>query len=156
MLQGHGVIAGDDARFFVAQDRVEIDIAQWHKGTGGIPRRSRKRRVMVRQKDVPVIGPTTVGVSPPGFVVELNHHAVDGTAAGPALSSPLMNQLTTGERQVALCLSNGLSNQEIADKLEKSVPAVKYLLHRIYTKTSLPSRAAVVAALRHTDSPQQV
>ena len=102
---------------------------------------------------VTLIGPTTVGVSPPGFVVELNRHGAD-TAAGPSLSSPLMNHLTTAERQVALCLANGLSNQEIADRLGKSVPAVKYLLHRIYTKTSLPSRAAVVAALRHAGSPQ--
>lgn len=101
---------------------------------------------------VTLIGPTTVGVSPPGFVVELNRHGAD-TAPGPTISSPLLNQLTTAERRVALCLSNGLSNQEIADKLRKSVPAVKYLLHRIYTKTSLPSRAAVVAALRHASWP---
>ena len=104
---------------------------------------------------VTLIGPTTVGVSPPGFVVELNRQGADtDTAAGPTVSSPLMNQLTTAERRVALCLSKGLSNQEIADKLGKSVPAVKYLLHRIYTKTSLPCRAAVVAALRHASSPE--
>jgi hypothetical protein len=33
-----GVIAGDDALFFVAQDVVEADGAERHKGTGRIPR----------------------------------------------------------------------------------------------------------------------
>ena len=51
------------------------------------------------------------------------------------------------EREVALSLMNGLSNQEIADRLAKSVHAVKFLLHRIYQKTGVPNRAALVAAL---------
>ena len=49
---------------------------------------------------------------------------------------------------MALILADGLSNQEIADRLGKTVPAVKFLLHRIYQKTGIPSRAALVAVLR--------
>ena len=49
---------------------------------------------------------------------------------------------------MALVLAEGVSNQEIADRLEKSVDAVKFLLHCIYKKTGVPSRAALVATLR--------
>jgi DNA-binding CsgD family transcriptional regulator len=43
--------------------------------------------------------------------------------------------LTRAERAVALVLMEGVSNQEIADRLAKSFDAVKFLLHRIYQKT---------------------
>ena len=39
-------------------------------------------------------------------------------------------------------------NQEIADRLAKSLDAVKFLLHRIYQKTGVSGRAALVARLR--------
>ena len=38
--------------------------------------------------------------------------------------------------------------QEIAERMGKSIHAVKFLLHRIYQITGIPSRAALVAALR--------
>ena len=49
---------------------------------------------------------------------------------------------------MALVLADGLSNQESADHLGKTVHAAKFLLHRIYARTGLPNRAALVAALR--------
>ena len=55
---------------------------------------------------------------------------------------------TTACCAVALALADGLSNQDIADRLGKTVDAVKFMLHRIYQKTGLPNRAALVAVLR--------
>jgi len=56
--------------------------------------------------------------------------------------------LTAAERDVVLALAGGHSNQEIADRLGKSVQAVKFLLHRIYMKTGISNRTALVAALQ--------
>ena len=60
----------------------------------------------------------------------------------------VLAQMTSAERSVARVLVDGLSNQEIADQLGKSVASVKFLLHSIYLKTGLSNRAALVAALR--------
>ena len=65
----------------------------------------------------------------------------------PDRSAPVLQNLTETERAVAMVLADGFSNQEIADRLGKSVHAVKFLLHRIYQKTDIPSRAALVAVL---------
>jgi DNA-binding CsgD family transcriptional regulator len=59
-----------------------------------------------------------------------------------------VQRLTPAERAVALVLADGLSNQQIADQLGKSVNAVKFILHRIYVKSGVPNRAALVAVLR--------
>ena len=61
---------------------------------------------------------------------------------------PALQKMTAAERSVATVLADGFSNQEIADRLGKTVHAVKFLLHRIYQKTGVPSRAALVAVLR--------
>jgi len=63
-------------------------------------------------------------------------------------AEPLLQKVTAAERAVAMVLADGLSNQEIADQLGKTVAAVKFLLHRIYEKTGIPNRAALVAVLR--------
>ena len=60
----------------------------------------------------------------------------------------MLRNVTAAERDVALILAEGLSNQEIADRLGKTVHAVKFLLHRIYRKTNVPSRARLIALLR--------
>jgi len=61
---------------------------------------------------------------------------------------PVLQKMTAAERSVATVLADAFSNQEIADRLGKTVHAVKFLLHRIYQKTGVPSRAALVAVLR--------
>jgi DNA-binding CsgD family transcriptional regulator len=86
------------------------------------------------------------GLSEPSFVLEFERRMPP--AARAARSLPLLQDLTVAERAVAMILAEGVSNQEIADRLAKSVDAVKFLVHRIYKKTGVPSRAALVAALR--------
>jgi DNA-binding CsgD family transcriptional regulator len=83
----------------------------------------------------------------PTFVVELERRA----RRDPAIAhqdAPLLQRLTVAERAVARVVMDGFSNQEIADRLGKSVDAVKFLLHRVYQKTGVTSRASLVAALR--------
>ena len=83
------------------------------------------------------------GLSDPSFVIELER------VERPDHPSLLLQKMTAGEREVAMVVLDGLSNQEVADQLAKSVPAVKFLLHRIYQKTGVSNRAALVAALRN-------
>jgi DNA-binding CsgD family transcriptional regulator len=60
----------------------------------------------------------------------------------------VLQKMTPAERAVAMVLADGFSNREIADRLGQTVDAVKFLLHRVYQKTGVPSRAALVAVLR--------
>jgi DNA-binding CsgD family transcriptional regulator len=71
---------------------------------------------------------------------------------GPDESTAVLRAMTPSERAVAIALADGLSNQEIADRLGKTVSAVKFLLHRAYQKTGVPNRAALVAVLRQDRS----
>ena len=100
---------------------------------------------------ITMVTPHAPGLAEPMFVVDL-HRRSSGTVGTPVDASSLLRSLTEAERAVALVLANGLSNQEIADHLGKTVHAVKFLLHRVYKRTGLPNRAAVVAAIRDPDN----
>jgi DNA-binding CsgD family transcriptional regulator len=89
----------------------------------------------------------TTGLSEPSFVLEFARR-MPQAAVQTRRAEPVLQSLTGAERAVAMVLAEGVSNQEIADRLEKSVDAVKFLLHRINKKTGVPSRAALVATLR--------
>jgi DNA-binding CsgD family transcriptional regulator len=97
---------------------------------------------------VSLIGPSSVGVFQPSFLVEFYSERRGGSAAREPGAMTLPRQLTKAESEVARLLLQGLTNKEIADKLAKSVQAVKFLLHRVYQKTAVPNRAAFVAAFR--------
>lgn len=97
---------------------------------------------------ITMVCPNTASLAEPTFVLELDRR-VDGVALEtPDRSVPVLQKMTAAERAVAMVLADGLSNQEIADRLGKTVYAVKFLLHRIYQKTGVPRRAALVAVLR--------
>ena len=75
----------------------------------------------------------------PTFTVELH-----GTSGGQSAvrqvgrdSGALLSRLTAAERRVVQMLPEGLSNKEIADKLDKTVAAVKFLLHSAYRKSNV-------------------
>jgi DNA-binding CsgD family transcriptional regulator len=114
----------------------------------GVPR-SRKLDL---PKDVAVsatltmVGPDMAGLVEPSFVVELADESISRDSARPALAFP--PGLTMAERDVAGALAEGLSNQEIADRLGKSLHAVKFLLHSIYRKTGVGNRARLVIVMR--------
>jgi DNA-binding CsgD family transcriptional regulator len=56
--------------------------------------------------------------------------------------------LSHAEHQIVAALTLGLSNQEIADRLGKSVHAVKFALHRIYRRAGISNRTHLVLAMR--------
>jgi DNA-binding CsgD family transcriptional regulator len=114
-----------------------------------------RRRRQVAHPAVPgltalitIVGASTTGLLEPTFVLEFVRRVHGVPLDAPDRSLPIMQSMTTAERAVALVLADGFSNQEIADRLGKSVNAVKFLLHRIYVKSGVPNRAALVAVLR--------
>jgi DNA-binding CsgD family transcriptional regulator len=59
-----------------------------------------------------------------------------------------LTRLSTRERDLALMVSDGMSNQEIADALGRSLNTVKSELHGVFKKLGIPSRARLMALLR--------
>jgi DNA-binding CsgD family transcriptional regulator len=100
---------------------------------------------------VTMICRSTTGLAEPSFVVEIDDSSHSATPIDRAPA--LLHKMTAAERDVALILVEGWSNQEIADRLGKTVHAVKFLLHRIYRKVNVPSRARLIAALRGQPTP---
>ncbi|MGE3519933.1 MAG: helix-turn-helix transcriptional regulator [Vicinamibacterales bacterium] len=87
----------------------------------------------------------------PTFVVEFFDESASAGPVAPIrrrVLTALLPMLTAAEREVAAVAADGLSNQEIADRLGKSVGAVKFLLHRVYQKAGISSRSMLVALLR--------
>ncbi len=83
------------------------------------------------------------GLALPNFIVQF-----EGPASGPvSAKSPVMDSLTTAERQVANLVQQGMSNQEIASELGKSVDAVKFHLHRMFKKAGVTTRSRLMLAL---------
>ena len=95
-----------------------------------------------------MVCPQTTGLAEPTFVLELDRLVHGVALETPDRSLPVLQKMTAAERAVAMVVADGFSNQEIADRLGKTVYAVKFLLHRIYQKTGIPGRAALVAVLR--------
>jgi DNA-binding CsgD family transcriptional regulator/PAS domain-containing protein len=56
--------------------------------------------------------------------------------------------LSPREREVALLVCDGMSNQEIADSLGKSLATVKTELHSVFSKLEVKSRGQLIALLR--------
>jgi DNA-binding NarL/FixJ family response regulator len=87
-------------------------------------------------------------LSEPSFVVEFERPSGGAQPEGPA--PPLA--LTKSEARVAIAVAEGCSNEEAAERLGKTVHAVKFLLHRIYQKLGIPNRTRLSVLLRRSDS----
>jgi DNA-binding CsgD family transcriptional regulator len=79
----------------------------------------------------------------PSFVIrfESDTPGADGRLA-------TLTRLSKRERDLALMVSDGMSNQEIADALGRSLSTVKSELHVVFKKLEIPSRARLIALLR--------
>ncbi len=104
---------------------------------------------------ITMVCPNASGLAEPTFVLELDRYVHGVSLETPDRAVPLLQKMTDAERAVAMVLADGFSNQEIADRLGKTVDAVKFLLHRIYQKTGIPNRAALVAVLRSQSRPRR-
>jgi two-component system, NarL family, nitrate/nitrite response regulator NarL len=84
--------------------------------------------------------------------------AEGGTVCSPRLAAVLLRRaagdhrpaatLTAREREIAELLEEGLSNKEIAERLEIGLPTVKNHVHNILTKLKATRRGQAAAMLR--------
>jgi len=81
----------------------------------------------------------SAAIAEPSFVIEFEAAPRASTRHDDPAS--VLTRLTPSEREVALVVSEGLSNEETAERLGKTIHAVKFLLHRIYRKLDVPNRA---------------
>lgn len=79
----------------------------------------------------------------PSFIIrfETERHGSNGKLAA-------LTRLSARERDLALMVSDGMSNQEMADALGRSLNTVKSELHSVFKKLEIPSRARLMALLR--------
>jgi DNA-binding CsgD family transcriptional regulator len=87
----------------------------------------------------------------PSFLIEFQEAI--RAPAGSAGNEGLLTCLTGSEREVALVVAEGVSNDEAAERLGKTVHAVKFLLHRIYSKLAVPNRARLSLLLSRPHEP---
>ncbi|HMN26959.1 MAG TPA: response regulator transcription factor, partial [Caldilineaceae bacterium] len=74
--------------------------------------------------------------------------ATQPTQASLPVSQPLVEPLTEREFEVLQLIADGMSNQQIADKLILSVGTVKFYTGQIYGKLGVNSRTQAVAQAR--------
>jgi DNA-binding CsgD family transcriptional regulator len=72
-------------------------------------------------------------------------------ASGEGFARPrdggALDELTPQEREIALLVTGGATNREVAAQLYLSVRTVEYHLHKIYTRLGITSRVALTAAI---------
>lgn len=70
------------------------------------------------------------------------------SASGPDTGAAAADPLTRRELELLELLSQGLSNQQIADRVSLSVPTIKWHFYNLYAKLQVKSRAAALAKAR--------
>ena len=70
------------------------------------------------------------------------------SAAPPDAAAAAVDPLTRRELELLELLGQGLSNQQIADRVSLSVPTIKWHLYNLYAKLQVKSRAAALAKAR--------
>ncbi|MBL9214771.1 MAG: helix-turn-helix transcriptional regulator [Opitutaceae bacterium] len=83
------------------------------------------------------------------FAQLVNREVLDAKAPG-ALDRQVtvLSRLTQREREVALLVRDGLSNEEIASRLHKGLGTVKNQIQSVFTKLEINSRAKLISLLR--------
>lgn len=84
---------------------------------------------------------------------QVTRRLIGAFAAAPApAASVALDALTPRERDVLACLGDGLSNQQIAERLEMAETTAKTHVSRILAKLELRSRVqAAIVAREHAD-----
>lgn len=101
------------------------------------------------QADLSLVSLDDPLLSRPYLFVQLLNRATLGAPAAPqAQRFTLLSQLTQREREVALLVCEGLGNEEIAERLHKSIGTIKNQLQSIFAKLGIDSRAKLISLLR--------
>ena len=106
-----------------------------------------------------VAGLLDAGVDADELVQAVETTARGGTVCSPKLAAvllrgvaeghrPAATALTAREREIAELIEQGLSNKEIAERLEIGLPTVKNHVHNILTKLKAARRGQAAAMLR--------
>lgn len=157
----------DVARGLVSRERLEVPQAvrdACERLRGAILKVNAKERPQFPQRTERLVHPTAkervAGVSAvnaapgllarPGFLVVLEDRSVGAKPAQNVTPERqrLLWALTPSEREVALLICEGCSNQEIARRLKKSLLTIKKQATSVFAKLGVPSRARLMALLR--------
>jgi LuxR family maltose regulon positive regulatory protein len=89
----------------------------------------------------------------PGFVDQLLEDTEDepGLTKPTSMAQPLVEPLSARELEVLKLVADGLTNQEIAERLVLSVGTVKAHLHNIYGKLEVRGRTQAISRSRELD-----
>lgn len=120
-----------------------------HLARNGFTRLVRKR-VILCQGCAPLrvtismmqLAPTLLG--DPNFLVVFEGSSPSGEGHPGSPMFAKLAKLTAREREVALLVTEGISNQDIADRLGRCVGTVKAELHAAYMKLGVTSRAQLL------------
>jgi DNA-binding CsgD family transcriptional regulator len=87
-------------------------------------------------------------LSMPIFLIRFEDVSANGTHSENGDALRRISRLTLREREVAMLIGQGCSNEEVALRLRKSVLTVKKQLHSIYHKLAIDGRGRLIAMLR--------
>jgi two-component system nitrate/nitrite response regulator NarL len=79
------------------------------------------------------------------FPTDVLEVALQREAQRPAEPDSYVKRLTAREQQIVLLVADGLSNKEIARRIDLTEGTIKIHLHNIYEKLDVPNRTALTA-----------
>jgi two-component system nitrate/nitrite response regulator NarL len=79
------------------------------------------------------------------FPIDLVETALQRDTERRTAGLGFLQQLTERERQIVLLVAEGLSNKEIARRINLSEGTIKIYLHKVYEKLEVPNRTALTA-----------
>lgn len=138
-------LAAPEARVVLLLDncRPETVVEAFRAGARGVFSRNESLAVLAKCVTCVAEGQIWANSEQMGYAVE----ALSTAAVRRHLNSDELKSLSRREQEVATALSDGLSNREIAERLQLSPHTVKNHIFRIFEKLGVSSRFELMAAL---------
>jgi len=159
-------------------DVVLLDLTMPDGGTGAIERClaavPHTKVLVLTMHDDPIYARAAMGAGATGYVVKmaadtellaairavhsgrvfmdvrLSQRRSDPAVVAPASAALPPARLSTRERQVLVCLGQGFTNREIAERIKVGIKSVETYRHRLAVKLGLRRRADFVQYALHT------
>ena len=123
-----------------------LEVARTRLHYGELLRRARRKLDARDQLRAALTTFESVGAEPWAERARAELRASGEGASRPADDGALA-ELTPQEREIALLVTGGATNREVAAQLFLSVRTVEYHLHKIYTRLGITSRVALAGAI---------
>jgi DNA-binding NarL/FixJ family response regulator len=138
-------LAAPEARVVLLLDncRSETVVEAFRAGARGVFSRNDSLTVLAKCVTCVAQGQIWANSEQMGYAVE----ALSSAAGRRHFNSEELKSLSRREQEVAAALSDGLSNREIAERLQLSPHTVKNHIFRIFEKLGVSSRFELMAAL---------